>query len=97
MTDYYIYAVHYSDDHSNIKNVRYTSKLDGPHLNADLSRDEVIKSIDLGIPFFTSYQNSNKVWVVGKPIIVETINNEKYIKTEKNNKKIDNLGNLPEY
>jgi len=100
--DKVIIAVHYSDS-SNSNRVIKTLKVcdyDGDnHLGKEntLSRDKVITDIkNNGITYVTVYK-SNGDYSWGKKVIVCRVGSEYYIKTEKNEKTEDNLGEIEEF
>ncbi|WP_270746914.1 DUF3892 domain-containing protein [Leuconostoc lactis] len=98
MTDYYIYAVHYEQEHTHIKQVKTYKTTDGNNFTKktiEFSRDDVVSAINNGTVFETLYKKSSSdTWERGKKVIAD---DDHYIKTERNNKKADNLDNLPEY
>lgn len=100
MADYGIYEVHYDDDHSNIEQVHakliQDNKASGEYA---LSKDEVVSKIEDNTKIITLIKgkNGSSNWFIGAEVSVIEIDNKKFIKTEPNNKKEDNLGELPEY
>ncbi|OIM25270.1 hypothetical protein ATX61_07740, partial [Oenococcus oeni] len=63
------------------------------------SKDKVVHDIENANPkitFCTIYHRDGK-WYQGEQVIVEMINWEQFIKTERDGTKTDNLGNLPTY
>lgn len=99
--DYLIYAVHYEDEpyRKHIAEVKAHKDL-GESVGSEMylfSRSEVIRDIEGSTTFCTIYKDSTGKWQQGKPVIVETIDWVKYIKTERNGIKADNLDNLPTY
>ncbi|QAS69323.1 DUF3892 domain-containing protein [Oenococcus sicerae] len=103
LADYLIYEVHYEDE-------PYRRHIAEVHAQKDLgetvdgeqhsfSKDEVvfyIENANLRQTFATIYFLGGK-WHVGEQVIVETINGEKFIKTERDGTKVDNLGDLRTY
>lgn len=61
-----------------------------------MSRQDVVLSILRGTTFVTAYLRDGR-WHKGEDVRVVTINGERYIRTDNNSVKADNLGNLPEY
>lgn len=51
---------------------------------------------DMNIEFKTAYFKDN-VLMVGSKVVVEATNKRKYLKTEGNKEKKDNLNNLPQF
>lgn len=97
--DYYIYEVHYEQDHARINQVKTYMTTDGNKFSTsqtyEFSRNYVVSEINGGAVFETLYKEDNSdKWFRGKKVIVD---DDQYIKTESNNKKADNLDNLPEY
>ncbi|SYW02559.1 conserved hypothetical protein [Oenococcus oeni] len=99
--DYLIYAVHYADEpyRKHIAEVKTHKDLDDKagRETYSFSKDEVIRYISTSTTFCTIYKDVNSPWKQGKQVIVETVGSEKYIKTERNGIKADNLGDLPTY
>ncbi|KMQ37993.1 hypothetical protein ATX69_09300 [Oenococcus oeni] len=99
-----MYAVHYADepDRKHIVEVKTHKDLDDK-IGGDtysFSKDEVIRyieSIDHRRTFCTIYKNQEGNWNKGKQVIADPVGQEKYIKTEHNGIKADNLGNLSTY
>lgn len=99
MASYYIYAVNQADDV--IQKVKictsYTTS-DGPYEVEEKTRATVVRDIDINRKdIYTIYKNSSGDWKLGKLVITERIDNEKYIKTQANGKKVDNLDNIIQY
>ncbi len=96
--EYGIYEVHYDKEHAKIEEVHAyiitDNSTDGGHT---YSRDEVISKIENNNKVITLIQKDNGNWKRGAEVIVFKIDNEKYVKTESNTTKKDNLGELPEY
>lgn len=97
--DYLIYTVHYNDDHDHIESVKAfeDNSEDKVGPSHEFSRATVISSIETGISFVTIYKGNDGKWLKGEDVRIVEVNNEKYIRTDANNKAADNLGNLPEY
>lgn len=98
MEKYGIYEVRYNDNHSKIVEVRTfkitDNKTDGKYT---FSREAVILKIGAGNTVITLTKKADGNWKNGSEVIVYTVDTEKFIKTESNSKKADNLGELPEY
>lgn len=98
MADYGIYEVKYDTEHSKIKEVHaYKVENNSTKGSNTFSRDTVISKIEANDKFFTLIKKFDGNWKIGADVIVYKVDNEKYIKTEANNTKKDNLGELPEY
>lgn len=95
--DYVITKAKFKDDRVHILSVKVREDL-GEKLEGETEwqREKVVSAIDAGKTFVTAYKKDTK-WSKGEDVHVLTINNEKYIRTDKNNKEQDNLGELPEY
>jgi hypothetical protein len=93
---YAITAVRYSPDHSRITDVEV--RVDhGESIGhaMEWERENVVHHIDRGFTFVTAYlRNSN--WVRGADLHVVVSGNERFIRTDQNRVRSDNLGELPE-
>ncbi|MDD3269060.1 MAG: DUF3892 domain-containing protein [Syntrophomonadaceae bacterium] len=98
MADYGIYEVRYDSDHSKIEEV-HAYKIENNSTNGSytFSRDAIISKIEANYKVVTITKKSDGNWQIGADVIVYKVDNEKFIKTEANNTKKDNLGELPEY
>lgn len=100
VAEYGIYEVHYDEDHSSIEEVHakliQDSKASGEYA---LSKDEVVNKIENNYKVVTLLKKDDGSgnWIIGAEVLVSVIDGQKYIKTEPNDKKEDNLGELPEY
>jgi hypothetical protein len=61
------------------------------------SRQQVVSSIEAGTSFITVYTGSDNNWKKGAPVDVVLIDYVKFLKTEADKTKRDNLGNLPTF
>ncbi|MDI6667944.1 DUF3892 domain-containing protein [Leuconostoc falkenbergense] len=97
---YFIYAVRYGNDKHVIDHVKvYEGNQDMKSFKPTtlyFSRIDVVDKINSGLNFMTIYKKNQdqNSYTIGKKVIID---DDKYIKTEPNNKKEDNLENLPEY
>lgn len=96
MTDFCITSVRYNKEKSHIEFVKVREEKEGkvgaPRI---VSRAFVADLIRLRkASFQTRVKNSNNKWSLGSS--VHLIDGE-YLTTDKNNTKLDNLGNLPEF
>jgi hypothetical protein len=100
MADYGIYEVHYDDKEERIEEVHAitTVKIGSREYpeKIPLNRNDIIQKIRLNNTVITLYKE-NEGYKDGDKVIVYEVDNEKFIKTEGNNKKVDNLGELPRY
>lgn len=89
---YYITAVHYknSDDTTFIEKVK---TYDG----SEKLRSTVVSNIESGNTVMTAYKKSDGQYYKGAEVNVVKIDGVKYIRTDKNSTKRDNLENLPTY
>lgn len=99
MTKYYIYKVHYTDNHDQFNEVEVFRTIDGQKFSikttTKIKRDVMIEKMMAGVIFETIHQKFGSTkWYRGKEIIID---DDSYIKTESSVKKSDNLGRLPEY
>jgi len=102
LAEYGINEVCYNDDHSKIQEVHaleITKKDDGKKYTGNkhtFSKESIILKIESNDKVTTLIKNNDK-WDMGSEVKVYTVDKEKFIKTESNSKKADNLGELPEY
>ncbi len=90
--DYYIIAVHYknSDDTTFIEKVK---TYDG----SEKLRSTVVANIENGQTVMTAVKRNDGKYYKGATVNVVKIDGVKYIRTDKNSTKRDNLENLPTY
>lgn len=98
MADYGIYEVHFKEERIEIEEV-HAYKIENNSTNGSytFSKKDVISKIESNYKFVTLIKKSDGNWQIGAEVIVYTVDGKKYIKTEANNTKKDNLGKLPEY
>jgi hypothetical protein len=60
------------------------------------SRQAVVNAILRGVTFVTAYRRDN-TWHRGEDVRVIAIHGERFLRTDNNSIKADNLGSLPEY
>jgi hypothetical protein len=96
--DYSIVAVKRGRDGSSIAEVKVFPD-NGETFGAAqfANRQEVINAIGRGTTFVTAYMKQDQKWYRGADVHVVEVEWQKYIRTDKNATKADNLGNLPEY
>lgn len=94
--DYVITAVRYSEDRSHIADleirVDQDSTIGAPE---ELTREAVVRMIEQGYTFVTAYVRNGQ-WSRGADVSVVTIGRDKYLRTDRNQVRADNLGELPE-
>lgn len=96
--DFVIAKVKYNRDHTQIVEVETRSDT-GESISNDarrVSRPDVVAAILRGTTFVTAYMRDGK-WQKGEDVRVVTIHGERFIRTDSNSGRADNLGNLPEY
>lgn len=95
--DYCIVAVKYDSNRSCIAQVKALPD-GGESLGGAtfLDRATVVSAIQRGTTFVTAYA-SNGNYKRGEDVRVVQIGNERFIRTDANSVRADNLGNLPEY
>lgn len=96
--DYLISAVRYNDAETHIEKVRV--RLDngdsvGPA--SEWARSEVIARLEAGHSFVTIVKGSDGNWHKGATVRIVVIHGEKFIRTDADQTKEDNLGNLPRF
>jgi hypothetical protein len=96
--DFVIARVKYNREHTAIAEVE-TRTDTGETIAADVrrvSRQDVVASILRGTTFVTAYVREG-TWQKGEDVGLVTIHGERFIRTDSNAVRADNLGNLPEY
>ena len=96
--DFVISKVKYNRDHTHIVEVEVRTDT-GESISNDprrIVRQEVVSAILRGATFVTAYVRDGK-WQRGEDVRVVTIHGERYIRTDNNSIRADNLGALPEY
>jgi len=92
--DYLISAVRYDEERNHITHLKVHS-----HKESDgvaYLRSTVITLISVGNTFNTMYKDNGQ-WKNGARVQVITVDGEDYLRTDSNNIKRDNLGELPEF
>ncbi|CDX66926.1 Putative uncharacterized protein [Leuconostoc citreum] len=98
--DFLVCEVHHGDDPDVIESVKANlhyyniNKISG--LKITFSKIEVIKALNAGYTFETIIRN-DKSYSKGSDVNIVKIDDEEYIRTDRNSTKKDNLDNLPEY
>lgn len=96
--DYCISAIRYDINKNRIiKTKIHKDNSDSIGNEEEWTRTQVISAIEDGKTFVTITRNNNNSWIKGQDVHVITVNNNKYIRTDKNSKEADNLENLPEF
>lgn len=95
--DYLISKVRYDENQNYITDLFiHKDAGDKVEAGATYSRQSVVNAIVDGTSFNTIYKENNK-WKDGDEVSVVRIDNENYLRTDSNNVKKDNLGELPEF
>ncbi|MCI0730563.1 MAG: DUF3892 domain-containing protein [Chloroflexi bacterium] len=96
--DYCISKVRYNSERTHIVKVEVREdKGDSLGTASEWTRSQVVSAIDRGSTFATILLDANNKWRKGQDVHTVTVNGVKYIRTDRNNKESDNLGNLPEF
>lgn len=95
--DYVIVKVKYSEGHDHIVEVKICED-NGANLGEEkiIKRQDVINLLKKGKTFITAYAG-DKGYRRGAEVHKVVIDGYEYIKTERDNTKADNLGELPEF
>jgi Protein of unknown function (DUF3892) len=96
--DFLTTKVKYNRDHTQIVEVEVRGDL-GDSISSEtrrILRQDVVSAIGRGTTFVTSYLRDGK-WQKGEDVDVVTIHGERFIRTDSNSIRADNLGALPEY
>ena len=95
--DYGISAVQYDIEKTRINKVKvHEDEGDTIGVAAIWLRSDVISSLENNETFVTIIKGSDGKWKKGEDVRIVKINNINYIRTDRNQKSSDNLGNLPE-
>ncbi len=97
--DYGVSEVKYNQGHVHIDKLKaHPDKGDSIGSPSVVSRQSVVDGIKKRITYITILRNeSDGKWNKGQPIEIVEINKKEYLKTVRNNKEEDNLGDLPEF
>ena len=96
--DYCIWTKHYDLEHKRIVNVKlFPDKEDGLGTESEWTRTQVVSAIEAGTAFVTILKKPDKNFKRGQDVHIITVDGVKYIRTDQNKTKADNLENLPEY
>lgn len=58
------------------------------------TRGDVIAAIDRGTSYVTAYERQGR-WIRGEDVRIVSIGHERFLRTDRNAVRADNLGNLP--
>jgi hypothetical protein len=95
--DFAITKVKYNREHTHIDEAEVRSD-NGDSISDPgyWSRQDIVSAILRGTTFVTAYWRDGK-WQKGEDVRIVTIHGERFIRTDNNSTKSDNLGSLPEY
>jgi hypothetical protein len=96
--DYLISAVRFNATETHIDKVRFHEDHDekvGPP--DDMKRSEVVSKIENEKTFKTIFKNSDGTWRPGALVRIIVIHGEKFIRTDTDYIRADNLDNLPRF
>lgn len=96
--DYLVSAVRYNHQETHIDMVRsHEDKGDSVGAAVDTPRSTVVSRLASGSTFATITKSTDGKWQRGEDVRAITIDGEKYIRTDANRVKKDNLGELPRF
>ena len=96
--DYGISAVRYDQDDQYIDKVKvHPDKGDSIGQGETWNRKDVISKIDDGKTFTTILTGNDGKWKKGQDVHVITVDGERFLRTDANKQKSDNLENLPKF
>jgi len=95
--DYLISAVRYDEDNNYITDLMvHKDNGDSVGSGSSLTRKKVVLLIEAGSTFMTIYKSDDR-WKKGENVRIIKIDGVKYLRTDSNHTKKDNLGKLPEF
>jgi len=96
--DYLISGVRYDSEHSHIEKVRVHEDT-GDKVGSvfESYRQEVVTNIKSKKTYITIYKGHDNKWKKGEEVQIIVVDGIEYIRTDRNQKKSDNLENLPEF
>jgi hypothetical protein len=95
--DYLISAVQYNYAGTHIAKVRrHPDNGDTIGNSTDVLRSSVVSQLEAGTTFATITKDGTK-WILGASVEVITVEGEKYIRTDRDKTRKDNLGELPRF
>lgn len=96
--DYLISAVRYNEAETHIEKVRVHSD-NGESVGSasEWTRAEVVSRLEAGYSFVTIFKKSDGNWRKGATVRIVVIHGEKFIRTDADQTKEDNLGSLPRF
>lgn len=95
--DFGVFRAKYNRDHTAIVEVEVRPDLGENFGNPQkAARADVVAAIERGVTLVTVYSREGKS-AKGEDVRAVPIHNQKYIRTDNNSIRADNLGSLPEY
>jgi|SRR6185436_5796129 len=96
--DFVITKVRYNPSHTHIVEVEVRTDNGDSIASAPTrtARQDVVNAIQRGTTFVTAYLREGK-WQRGEDVRTVVVHGERYLRTDGNSIKADNLGSLPEY
>jgi len=96
--DYLISAVRYNNERTQIQQVRvHPYEGDKVGSSSIWSRQQVVSSMEDSQTFCTITKALDGKWKRGADVHIVTVDGEKFLRTDRNAEKADNLGELPEF
>jgi hypothetical protein len=96
--DYGVSAVRYDADEQYIEKVRvHVDNGDTIGSGEAWNRQDVVSKLDNGKTFTTIIQGSDGKWKKGQDIHIITVDGRRYLRTDANRGKSDNLESLPRF
>ena len=97
--DYLISAVQYDPEHLHITKVQIREDMgDKVGRGSESSRrEEVIANIKSKKTYITVYRGQGNKWEKGEAVRIIVVDGTEYIRTDRNQKRSDNLGDIPEF
>jgi hypothetical protein len=96
--DYLISAVRYNEKETHIVKVRsHPDNVDSVVPPSEIDRATVVGRLGDGYTYATIYTSSNNKWKLGAHVREVDIDGTKYIRTDADRIKADNLGELPRF
>lgn len=97
MAEFWISHKRMSDDGTRIIKVKAMKLIDVLTVAKEIPRETVVKSIEQSNNWRTCKRTSSKRWEPKADVHVLEVDGEKFIRTDKNRVKSDNLGELPDF
>jgi hypothetical protein len=95
--DYLISEVSYHDNRDYISQLKvHIDNGETVSSSSIWDKDKVVNYIENGYSFCTIYRDNGK-WSKGSEVVVIVVDGEKFLRTDANKKKQDNLEELPEF